>query len=421
MVDERRCYYLDKLIRWYQGYIICLFKKGDLERFFNMCHNHNIQFWNMTYNDGQCEACISLDDFWTIRKFIKKTKVRLYVKERHGLVFLFSALRKRKGLLIGASMCFAVISLLTSCIWKIEYQGNSFYTNERLTKYLYENEKIYLGMFKSKIDSVVLEENLRLKFPEISWVSVQTKGTSLIIEMEEMTRYTEKKNVASKIGIYADVDGEIVSMMTRSGIPQVSVGDQIKKGDLLIDGNMPIYDDGLNLIDEQFVGADGDIAVRIQWPVERIIYYQHTDEAYSDVKQGWAFVIGDLIYESKLKSESVYVDQPYMHYTEYWSPLKNVQLQLDTYKSYELVSALESAVCAKEDMMQEMSDMFREFNQKGVQILENNVRIDVYEDRIWARGDLELIYPIGTDISYISDSDKNEKNGELYGNNRNDD
>ena len=412
---------MDKFIKWYKGYLKCLFKNGDLERFFNMCHNHNIQFWNMSYKNGQCEANISLNDFWIIRKFIRKTKVRLYVKERHGLSFAVSNIRKRKGMAIGFCICFAAIYLLTSCVWKIEFKGNSFYTNERLTKYLYENERIYLGMLKSKIDNALLEENLRLKFPDISWVSVRTKGTSLIIEMEEMTRYTEKKNVASKIGIYADVDGEIVSMMTRSGIPQVSVGDQIKKGDLLIDGNMPIYDDGLNLIDEQFVGADGDIAVRIQWPVERIIYYQHTDEAYSDVKQGWAFVIGDLIYESKLKSESVYVDQPYMHYTEYWSPLKNVQLQLDTYKSYELVSALESAVCAKEDMMQEMSDMFREFNQKGVQILENNVRIDVYEDRIWARGDLELIYPIGTDISYISDSDKNEKNGELYGNNRNDD
>ena len=71
--------------------------------------------------------------------------------------------------------------------------------------------------------------------------------------------------------------------------------------------------------------------------------------------------------------------------------------------------------------MQEMSDMFYEFNQKGVQILENNVRIDVYGDRIWARGNLELIYPIGADISKMSDSDNNEKNGELYGNNRNDD
>ncbi len=386
-----------------------------------MCRNHNIQFWNMIYKDGQCEACISLNDFWSIRKFIKKTKVRLYVKERHGLAFAVSNLKKCKGLGIGACICFVSIYILTSCVWKIEFRGNSFYTNERLTKYLYENEKIYLGMFKSKINSALLEENLRLEFSDISWVSVRTKGTSLIIEMEEMTRYTEEKNNSSRIGIYADVEGEIVSMMTRSGTPQVSVGDQIKKGDLLIDGYMPIYDDSLNLIDEQFVGADGDISVRIQWPVERIIYYQRKDEAYGDAKQGCSFVIGDLIYESKLDSESVYDDQPYIHYTEYWSPLKNIQLQIDTYLSYELVSALESAVCAKEDIIQEMSDMFHEFNQKGVQILENNVRIDVYEDRIWAKGNLELIYPIGTDISEISDSDKNEKNGELYGNNRNDD
>ena len=375
----------------------------------------------MNYKDGLCEASIALNDFWIIRKFIKKTKVRLYVKERHGLAFAVSKIRKRKGLLIGVCICFATVYILTSCIWNIEFKGNSYYTNERLTKYLYESERIYLGIFKSKIDGALLEANLRLKFPDISWVSVRTKGTSLIIEIEEMTRYTEKKKDLSKKGIYADVEGEIVSMMTRSGTPQVSVGDKIKKGDLLIDGNMPIYDEGMNVIDEQFVGADGDIFVRMQWPVERSIYYQRSDETYNDEKQGWSCVIGDLICKSTFNSENVFNDQPYMHYTEYWSPVKNIQLQKDTYQSYEIVSALESSVCAKEDVMQEMSDMFYEFNQKGVQILENNVRIDVYGDRIWARGNLELIYPIGADISKMSDSDNNEKNGELYGNNRNDD
>ena len=34
-----------------------------------------------------------------------------------------------------------------------------------------------------------------------------------------------------------------MSIVTRSGIPQVKIGDEVKKGDLLVAGEVPIYND----------------------------------------------------------------------------------------------------------------------------------------------------------------------------------
>ncbi|MFR0987487.1 MAG: sporulation protein YqfD, partial [Frisingicoccus sp.] len=78
---------------------------------------------------------------------------------------------------------------LSAHIWKMEFYGNSYYTDERLTKYLDTVEGISFGIWKTKVDGPLLEENLRLTFPDISWVSVRMEGTSLIVALEEMVKY----------------------------------------------------------------------------------------------------------------------------------------------------------------------------------------------------------------------------------------
>ena len=185
---------MEKILKWYRGYLKCTLYGGNLERFFNMCQNHEICIWNMNYTDEKCIACIFLNDFWKIRKFIKKTKIKIRINERHGLAFVLYHLQIRKGLWIGFLMFIILLYAMTSCIWKIEYTGNSYYTDECLTKYLIHNEGVYFGMLKSRINAPNMEENLRLNFSDISWVSVRTEGTSLLVEIEEMIHYEENDN-----------------------------------------------------------------------------------------------------------------------------------------------------------------------------------------------------------------------------------
>ena len=72
-------------------------------------------------------------------------------------------------------------------------------------------------------------------------------------------------------------------------------------------------------------------------------------------------------------------------------------------------------------MTKKMSDMFHEFTEKGVQIVENNVRIDMYEDRLVAKGYLVLILSAGIRSNEEVDFDETIENGEFYEYNRNDD
>ena len=48
--------------------------------------------------------------------------------------------------------------------------------------------------------------------------------------------------------LIADLDGEIVSMTTRSGVPKMKTGDTCQKGDLLISGIVEILNDSQEVV-----------------------------------------------------------------------------------------------------------------------------------------------------------------------------
>lgn len=410
---------MEKIFRWLKSYLFCCFKGGDIERLFNMCRNHGIECWNMTYENGRCYACMYVQDFWKIRQFIRKTHVRVHIEKRFGLAFVLNYLRQRKAMLFGFLGCFTVLFILSSCIWKIEYNGNSYYTKERLTKYLMENEAFSYGMFKEKINGQALEENLRLAFPDISWVSVRVEGTSLIVNLEEMLSYESDTTYENVRYLCSDADGVIVRMVTRSGTPKVTVGDEIHPGDVLIDGKIELMNDSMEVYEERVVGADGDVYAEVTKHYEKVYYYEKISEKYGRASYSGTLSLGKWQW-SFGKKQSFKEDEAYQHLTHIWSPLSGIFLQLETYRTTTPVYALEASETARKQAEEELSDLFLEFDEKGVQILENNVKIMMYENRAEAVGDLRLIQSVAVSTDNLPDSSQIVENGETDEYNRND-
>lgn len=412
---------MEWMFRWIRGFLRCRLKGGDMERFFNLCRYQGIECWDMAYSEGVCRCCMYLDDFRKIRPFVRKTRVRVRIEKRCGLAFFMAFLQKRKGLWIGMSGCILMLCFLSAHIWKMEFYGNSYYTNERLEKYLAESEGIEIGSWKFKISNPELEENLRLTFPDISWVSVRKEGTSLIVAMEEMVKYDSRlKEKEHPKYICASKNGEIVSMVTRSGTPKVTVGNDIKKGDLLIDGTVEILDDSLAVKEIVNTGADGDIWAKVRENYKKI--YPLEEESRNYGRASWKFSLsigGRHISVGKnpyVGGESTSYDR--MSHIYSWWP--GIWFQADAYRPYTVVPSLTAVSQIKTKAEQELSDIIHEFEEKGVQILENNVKILMYEDRVEAVGDFLLIEPVGEGADSLPEETQKEKNGETDEYNGND-
>jgi len=323
---------------------------------------------------------------------------------------------------MGMVGCIICLCFLSAHIWKIEFYGNSYYTDEGLKKYLAEAEGIDIGIWKHQISNSMLEENLRLTFPDISWVSVRKEGISLIVNLEEMVKYNagDKEAVKPRY-ICSSKDGEIVSMVTRSGVPRMRVGMAVEKGDILIDGVMEILDDSMMISESLPVGADGDIWAKVTEVYQKI--YPLKEESRNYGRASWKIHLSAGNF-SMILGKNPYKDSEEEKYdclseiTAFWP---GIQIQTEAFRPYVIVPSFRTVSDVKMRAEEELSDIIREFEEKGVQILENNVKILMYEDRVEAIGNFVLIEPVGEGCETLPEDIQNDEIGEADEYNRDND
>lgn len=253
---------IDKL-KYLQGYVRIKLRGYAPERFLNLCSNHNILIWNLECEEGSYVFCISVKGLKSLKPILKKTRTMFEITERHGVPFYLHRYRKRKAFAAGIALCLAMLYIMSLFVWKIEIKGNQHRTDEGIIKFLEENH-VYHGMAKSKINCEEIEELLRTGYDDIIWASAEMEGTLLIINIQEnlaVNRQAEEKEAKEQgpLDIVADKDAIIYSILTRQGIPVVENGKEVKAGEILVEGKIPVPDDNGETASFQYCVSDADI------------------------------------------------------------------------------------------------------------------------------------------------------------------
>ena len=175
--------------------------------------------------------------------------------------------------------------------------------------------------------------------------------------------------------ICAARDGEIVSMVTRSGVPKATIGNTIHKGELLIDGVMEILDESMTITETLPVGADGDIWARVTESYNKT--YPVSEESRNYGRASWKISLSFGNHSLTLgKNPYNGDDEPsYDQLTEVYHWWPGIHVQIDSFRPYTSVPSLTAVSEVKNQAEKELSDIIHEFEEKGVQILENNVKI----------------------------------------------
>ncbi len=81
-----------------------------------------------------------------------------------------------------------------------------------------------------------LEKAIRNEFPIVTWTSVKVDGSKLLIQIKENELLKEEDQTKEQVkatekgfDLVAQTDGTIVSIVTRSGVPLVQEGQEVKK------------------------------------------------------------------------------------------------------------------------------------------------------------------------------------------------
>lgn len=345
---------------------------------------------------------MTLGDFRRVRPLVRKSKVRLKIVSRRGLPFFLKRNRKRKMWATGAACFFLLLYAMSLFIWDIEFEGNYRYTDDTLSRYL-EERSVVCGMRKYLVDCPGLESELRAAFPEISWVSARVSGTRLLIHIKENQVLSDiEKEDEAPADLMARKEGVIRSMIVRSGSAQVSLGESVEAGQILVKGTVSITDDSGQEVKTYDVRADGDIWAQTEYSYEEEIpIIRQVRVPTGREKSGWFLKIGGFSYTWLLpafgEKEWDYVteEQQVRLFGNFYLPVFVGTIKGREMEEYE-------RPYTEEEILELAADYNRRFaenlKEKGVQILENDDRIERSAGNCILKGQLTVLEQIGQPV-----------------------
>ncbi len=163
------------------------------------------------------------------------------VIEQNGLPVFLRCMKGRPVLVAVLVAGLAAMLFLSKCIWIVRIDGCDRVSADIVMQALSAAD-VGAGTFKSKLDLQAIKETVSSASPDIGFVDIRIDGTVLTVAIQE-TANTDFNNFNDNpSSIYADRDCIIVEISARSGKAAVKKGDAVKRGAILIDGNITASD-----------------------------------------------------------------------------------------------------------------------------------------------------------------------------------
>ncbi len=375
-------------IQYVRGYVAIKVWGYSVERLLNLLGNHDILVWDIEDHGGYHTMHISIQGFFALKPLLKKTGTRAAVLGKYGLPFFVSGMLGRKLFVAGLFCCILFWCLASRFIWDIQIEGNYALTEDVLMDYL-EEHGVHTAMKKSALDIEALEQELRQDYDLITWTSAKLQGTTLLIHIKEndMPVYDDRAQEGERgMDLVAEKDGVVTYMITRSGVPCVSRGDTVSKGDILVSGAVPVYNEDTTVRRYQYVKADADITLRYGQNISLEESVSYDEKCYTGEKKEIP-VFGSGETQVSLHLFGI----PYQFY-DISEEKKQVKL-LDhlylplyygkkTVQEYEITSKMQTDEEMNSLLQERWHKIISNLDEKGVQIAEKNVTIKK-NDKKW--------------------------------------
>ena len=387
-----------KIIYYFRGYLRIRVYGNAVERFINSCSHRGFLIWDLNASDSYYEMNILIKDYKKLKPVIRKTGTKVRIVNRTGFPFFIYRYRYRKLFFTGFLLCLILIIIFSGYIWKIDIRGNQIYTKENLHKFLYTID-ISPGMKRKDVNCFKIVKELRKEYEDIIWVSASLEGTNLVIQIKENTDILDNNEYTTKLTTHEDAydivssnDCKITRIVIRNGIAKVREGDRVKKGDLLISGQIPIYNDAKEITNYQYQVSDADIYGEFQIFYENEINKKYAKKKYQDIKKteysltvrNYRFCFGNI----KQNYNKFITKGKQLHFPGGILEKRTVLPYTTSEKYY-----------TDEEIQKNLSNEFNyyceELKKKGVVILQNDVKIYTWSDRAKAEGFITVEMPVG--------------------------
>lgn len=391
------------LIRFLRGYVRIYVTGYSTERFMNLCCVYGICLWDIedVYRDDESGKTmnIAIRDFYRLRTITRKTKTKVHILKKTGFPFFVRRMGQHKMFVGGLFLCLFALYVLSKFIWTIELDGNGELTEDIFRDFL-QAQNVAVGMKIEDLDIDGFEKAIRNEYDYITWASAKVIGTRLVVSVKEnnVEGMKEETSLEAPTDLLANQDGTIIAMITREGVPVKKIGDTVTKGEVLVSGQIPILNDDGTTKGWHYCHADADVVIETT-----ISFSEKMDVSYikkeptGNVHTRWGIKIGTLFFEIGRKGGNTRWEGV-QEYTQL-QIMKDFYLPVfygkTVYTEYEKKRANYTEGELKNLLLEKYNTYEQSLMEKGVQIVEKNVKIEQKKKTMVLSGTIKVNLPIG--------------------------
>jgi len=179
-------------------------------------------------------ALVQEDDLPRLTEIAQRGGWQLTIGRRQGAGRMLEGVRSRWMLAVGALTGMALLCAAMQLVWQVEILDAGRYEAD-MRSYL-EVLDIHPLRLKRSIDPGALRDSLEWRYPDIAWIECGWRGSTLSIKVMEGVPAGETLTHMGTGNVVAARDGVVDRVITVAGTPQVSAGDVVRQGDVLILG-----------------------------------------------------------------------------------------------------------------------------------------------------------------------------------------
>lgn len=223
-------------VRWLLGSVRFEIAGEAPWRFFTRAAKLGYSLWGMSPRPGgTVRAFARLRALPELQKLSADCGCTLHVEEKTGLQVTALRLWGRKGLVVGLVLAVLLYGQLTGRVWNITVHGCEAYTAEEVLAAA-RACGVYSGAPTRSFDSRRAADAMMLRLPGISWISLNTRGCFVEIELREAVPKPEREETEGLSVVYAARTGQVVSCRAMAGKLLVQPGQVVEEGQMLVTG-----------------------------------------------------------------------------------------------------------------------------------------------------------------------------------------
>lgn len=259
---------------------------------------------------------VSYDDYLYIRRRYKCHIVKYYGKKN-----IVNIYENNKYVLLSLIISFMLLFLLCNTIFDIKINSDDKDIANVINDSLKDNG---IDVYKRKVSfdklnsikNKILEDNK----DTLEWIEIREKGCIYYIDVTPRVKSNNNVDNSLPSDIVAEKDGVIKHIVVHRGSKIIDNGDYVKKGDILISGNIIKNENVIDKVhSEGVIYAETWKTVNISIPFKRIdyVYKKTINHYYLDIFGHKFTISGKYDSDNTINKKSIVLDKPYLFFKLY--------------------------------------------------------------------------------------------------------